>query len=326
MSEALIRIEHVKKHFPVPGHKGLSVKAVDDISFDIMPGEIVGVVGESGCGKSTLGRCVMRLEDISDGHIFYKDKEISHLEKHELKEIRKHMQMVFQNPFSSFNPRHTIGKALMDVAKEYGMNKEDGMARVTGLVKDIGLDPVVLTRRPSELSGGQLQRLAIARALIVDPDFILADEAVSALDVSVQAQILNMMMDLQEKYHLTMMFISHDLTVVEHICDEVVVMYLGKVMEKGTTEEIFGNTLHPYTKALLSAKPKDRPDEETNRIILSGDVPNAINVPPYCRFCTRCPEFMPGICDQKTPEFTHIDGNHWVACHKAADLKKETKN
>lgn len=317
MNEPLIKIQHVKKHFPVPGQSNLTVKAVDDVSFDIMPGQILGVVGESGCGKSTLGRCIMHLTGISEGKVFYKDKEISGLNDREMKEIRKHMQMVFQNPFSSFNPKHTIGKALIDVAKEYGMHKAQALERVKELVKDIGLDPVVLTRHPAELSGGQLQRLAIARALIVDPEFILADEAVSALDVSVQAQILNMIMDLREKYHLTMMFISHDLTVVEHISDEVVVMYLGKVMERGTIKEIFEDAMHPYTKALLSAKPRERPDQETNRIILKGDVPNAINVPPYCRFCTRCSEFISGVCDAKTPELVNVSGNHWVACHKA---------
>lgn len=317
MNEPLIKIQHVKKHFPVPGQSNLTVKAVDDVSFDILPGQILGVVGESGCGKSTLGRCIMHLTGISEGKVFYKDKEISGLNDREMKEIRKHMQMVFQNPFSSFNPKHTIGKALIDVAREYGMRKPQALERVKELVQDIGLDPVVLTRHPAELSGGQLQRLAIARALIVNPEFILADEAVSALDVSVQAQILNMIMDLREKYHLTMMFISHDLTVVEHISDEVVVMYLGRVMERGTIKEIFEDAMHPYTKALLSAKPRERPDQETNRIILKGDVPNAINVPPYCRFCTRCSEFVPGVCDTKTPELVNVGGDHWVACHKA---------
>lgn len=317
MKEPLIKIQHVKKHFPVPGQSSLTVKAVDDVSFDILPGQILGVVGESGCGKSTLGRCIMRLTGISEGKVFYKDREISGLNDREMKEVRKHMQMVFQNPFSSFNPKHTIGKALIDVAKEYGMRKPQALERVKELVKDIGLDPVVLTRHPAELSGGQLQRLAIARALIVNPEFILADEAVSALDVSVQAQILNMIMDLREKYHLTMMFISHDLTVVEHISDEVVVMYLGRVMERGTIKEIFEDAMHPYTKALLSAKPRERPDQETNRIILKGDVPNAINVPLYCRFCTRCSEFVPGVCDAKTPELVNVGGDHWVACHKA---------
>lgn len=322
MSEALIRIENVKKSFPVSGQKKLMVKAVDDVSFDICSGQIVGVVGESGCGKSTLGRCVMHLTGISDGSIYYKDTELSHLSEKQMKKFRSHMQMIFQNPFSSFNSRHTIGHALMSVTKEYGIKKEEALDRIKKLIQEIGLDPVVLTRRPSELSGGQLQRLAIARALIVNPEFILADEAVSALDVSVQAQILNMIMDLRKKYNLTMMFISHDLTVVEHISDEVVVMYLGKVMERGTTEELFGSTMHPYTKALLSAKPKDRPDQISNRIILKGDVPNAINVPPHCRFCTRCAEFEPGLCDSKTPELVNVGGRHWVACHKAKNNKK----
>lgn len=316
MSEALIQVSHLKKYFQVPKHKDLFVRAVDDVSFDITEGEIVGIVGESGCGKSTLGRCIMHLTDVTSGSVTYKGKDISGIGRKEMKEYRRHMQMVFQNPYSSFNPRHTIGGTLMDVTKEYGMNKKEGQERIVDLVGQIGLDPVVLARRPSELSGGQLQRLAIARALIVNPSFILADEAVSALDVSVQAQILNMIMDLRQEYHLTMMFISHDLTVVEHVSDEVVIMYLGKVMEKGKAVELFDNPLHPYTEALMSAKPREKPDQETNRIILNGDVPNAINVPPYCRFCTRCRDFIPGVCDKVAPQLKQVSGNHWVACHK----------
>jgi peptide/nickel transport system ATP-binding protein/oligopeptide transport system ATP-binding protein len=315
MSQPLIKVEHLKKYYPVAKSKEMFVKAVDDVSFEIPEGEILGVVGESGCGKSTMGRCVMRLTDITDGNIYFRGEDISKYDHKKMKEIRKHMQMVFQNPFSSFNPKHTIGKALLDVAKEYKMTNEEAHARIDELVDVIGLDPVVLRRRPSELSGGQLQRLAIARALVVNPEFILADEAVSALDVSVQAQILNMIMDLRKKYHLTMLFISHELTVVEHISDHVIVMYLGAVMEMGKTSELFQNTMHPYTKALLSAKPRETPDTQTDRIILQGDVPNAMNVPPFCRFCTRCPNFIPGKCDAQVPPLVNVGGDHWVACH-----------
>ncbi len=315
MSEALIKVENLKKYFPVAKRKDLFVKAVDDISFEVKEGEILGVVGESGCGKSTMGRCVMKLTDITDGKIFFRGEDITGYDKKKMKEIRRHMQMVFQNPFSSFNPRHTIGKALMDVAREYGMSKEDADKKISELVEVIGLDPIVLRRRPGELSGGQLQRLAVARALVVDPEFILADEAVSALDVSVQAQILNMIMDLRRRYNLTMLFISHELTVVEHISDHVIVMYLGAIMEMGTTEELFGNTLHPYSQALLSAKPRETPDTVTDRIMLQGEVPNALNIPPFCRFCTRCPKFIPGKCDAVTPPLVNVGGDHFVACH-----------
>ena len=260
----------------------------------------------------------MKLTVLTGGKIIFRGEDITDYSRNQMKDVRRHMQMVFQNPFSSFNPKHTIGKSLMDVAREYGMTNEEGEKRIQELVEVIGLDPVVLRRRPVELSGGQLQRLAIARALVVNPEFILADEAVSALDVSVQAQILNMIMDLREKYHLTMMFISHELTVVEHISDHVIVMYLGAIMEMGKTSELFDNTMHPYTQALLSAKPKDNPDAVTERIILEGDVPNAMEVPPFCRFCTRCRNFIPGRCDAEVPPLVHVGGDHYVACHLAS--------
>lgn len=324
MAETLIKVENLKKYFPVAKHKGLFIKAVDDISFEVKEGEILGVVGESGCGKSTMGRCVMKLTDITEGKIIFRGQDITNYNSRQMKDIRRHMQMVFQNPFSSFNPRHTIGRALMDVAREYGMSKEAADSKISELLEVIGLDPVVLRRRPGELSGGQLQRLAVARALVVNPEFILADEAVSALDVSVQAQILNMIMDLRNRYNLTMLFISHELTVVEHISDHVIVMYLGAIMEMGKTEELFGNTLHPYSQALLSAKPRETPDEKTDRIMLQGDIPNALNVPPFCRFCTRCPKFIPGKCDTITPPLVNVGGDHFVACHLAGSNTGET--
>lgn len=319
MSEALLKIDHLKKHFPIPRSRGELVKAVDDVSFEITQGEILGVVGESGCGKSTLARCVMRLTDITEGTIIFRGEDITHYSGAELQALRPHMQMVFQNPFSSFNPRHSIRTALSNAGKQFGMSSEDIKKRVEELLDATGLDSSVLDRRPKELSGGQLQRLAIARALMAKPEFILADEAVSALDVSVQAQILNMIMALRDKYHLTMMFISHELTVVEHICDYVIVMYLGAIVEMGRTEQLFENTAHPYTEALLSAKPREHPDIETNRIILEGDVPNAMEIPEFCRFHTRCPHFIPGRCDAVDPPVVELEKGHWAACHLAAD-------
>lgn len=315
MKEPLIKVDHLKKYFQVGKAKDRFVKAVDDVTFQVQQGEIVGIVGESGCGKSTMGRCLMKLIDITDGTICFDGVDITRFNKKQMDTVRSKMQMIFQNPFSSFNPRHTIGKSLMDVARHYGKTKEEAGKKIAELVEEIGLDPVVLARRPSELSGGQLQRLAIARALVAEPEFILADEAVSALDVSVQAQILNMLIDLRNKYHLTMVFISHELTVVEHISDHVIVMYLGTVVEQGTSEELFYHPEHPYTRALLAAKPRETPDEEISRELLTGDIPSPMNIPAGCRFCTRCPACIPGKCDVEVPELRHIGGDHYAACH-----------
>lgn len=317
--ETILKVEHLKKYFPLDRSKDEVVKAVDDVSFNVQKGQIVGIVGESGCGKSTLGRCIMNLTTATEGKVIFRGENLYDLPPAKMKEMRRNMQMVFQNPYSSFNPRHIIGKSLMDVGLEYGMSKADTAKRLEELLKLIELDPIVLTRRPSELSGGQLQRLAIARALVVNPEFILADEAVSALDVSVQAQILNMLMDLRKEFNLTMLFISHDLTVIEHISDYIVVMYLGRIVEMGNGREIFNSPAHPYTKALLSAKPRERPDQNTKRIILKGDVPNAVHIPANCRFCNRCPEYKKEICDHGEPILTQISGTHYAACAKNRD-------
>lgn len=316
MSEALIQIRDLKKYYHAKSNrKSVDIKALDGVSLDIYKGEILGVVGESGCGKSTLGRCIMRLIDSTEGSISFRGTDITKRGMKEMKDLRRHMQMVFQNPFSSFNPKHSINRSLTDVGKLFGMSDADIKARIHELLSVIGLDVVVLGRHPGELSGGQLQRLAIARALLVSPEFMMADEPVSALDVSVQAQILNLILKLKREFSLTMMFISHELTVVEHICDRVIVMYLGSIMEMGSTDALFSRTMHPYSKALLSSKPKDTPDDETNRIILQGDVPSAMDIPPFCRFCTRCPSFIPGKCDAEIPELVQIADDHWVACH-----------
>lgn len=315
MSKVMIEIQDVKKYYPVKNKKVL--KALDGVSLEVYENEILGVVGESGCGKSTLGRCIMNLTDVTEGSIQFNGKTLSCLDAKELRQVRSHMQMVFQNPFSSFNPKFSIGKSLAMVGKFYGLSSEQVKRRLGELLDVVSLDKSVLNRMPVELSGGQLQRLAIARALISKPDFILADEPVSALDVSVQAQILNLLLDLRNEYHQTMLFISHDLPVVEHICDRVVVMYLGSIMEVGTVDDLFSYTGHPYTKALLAAKPKENPDVVKEEIQLQGDVPNALNMPSGCKFHTRCPLAKQGLCDVKVPELKEVAKEHRVACHLA---------
>ena len=312
MSDVLIEVKNVKKYYR-KGKKTL--KALDQVNIEVWDNEILGVVGESGCGKSTLGRCMMNLIQPTEGTITLNGKDIFTLSKTELKEIRKKIQMVFQNPFSSFNPKYTIRKNLSMVARFYGMNSAETSRRLEELLEVISLDKSVLGRMPTELSGGQLQRLAIARALISRPEIIIADEPVSALDVSVQAQILNLLLDLKSNYHQTMVFISHDLPVVEHICDRVVVMYLGSVMEMGTVDDLFSNTAHPYTMALLAAKPRENPDVVKEEAQLQGDVPNALNMPSGCKFHTRCPRAKEGLCDCEVPALKEIAQGHVAACH-----------
>jgi len=296
-------------------HEIKYLHAVDDVSLSIEKGEIFGIVGESGCGKSTLGRCILRLTDITDGKVCFEGKDITHLKQHELKNQRRYMQMVFQNPFSSFNPKMSIGSSLREVGKVHKIPYNDTEKKISQLLDYISLPSDVLSRPPNELSGGQLQRLAIARALLLEPHFIMADEPVSALDVSVQAQILNLILDLRDRLNLTLMFISHELTVVEHICDFVAVMYLGVIVEKAPTEELFRNILHPYTQALFSAKPRENPEQDTSRIVLEGDVPSAIDIPSGCRFALRCPQFKKGKCDVESPNLREISPGHFVSCH-----------
>lgn len=313
----LIRVENVRKYFSKDSKQ---VKALDGIHLEIPKGSFVGVVGESGCGKSTLGRCIMRLIDVSDGSIFYNGADITKFGPKQMREYRAKMQMVFQNPFSSFDPKRTIWDSITEVGRFYKMSEQEIQQRIEEMITWINLDENVIHRHPNELSGGQLQRLAIARAMLLNPEFIMADEPVSALDVSVQAQILNIFMDIRKNSNLTMMFISHDLTVVRHVCDIVVVMYLGTVVEKGTAEEIFSNPSHPYTQALLSSRPKDDPDKESSRIMLSGDIPNAMNVPSGCRFWPRCSQYKEGLCDCHSPEEQCIGGTHYVSCLRSEEL------
>jgi peptide/nickel transport system ATP-binding protein/oligopeptide transport system ATP-binding protein len=320
MSEELIRVNQLKKYYPVYANKYGSSKtrqllAVDDVSFSIKKGQIYGVVGESGCGKSTLGRCLLRLVDLTEGNIYFKGEDISLYRHRELKRVRHQMQMVFQNPFSSFNPKMTIGQSLFEIGKFYKIPKDDTKIKIKQLLEHINLQDDALYRYPNELSGGQLQRLAIARALMLDPLFIIADEPVSALDVSVQAQILNLILDLRDKLSLTLLFISHELTVVEHVCDRVAVMYMGKIVEEASTVEIFSKKKHPYTEALISARPKEDPEQKTDRIILEGELPSAIDIPRGCRFFSRCPKFQKGRCDEEVPLLKEIAPEHLVACH-----------
>lgn len=319
MSETVIQAVDLVKNFPVAskklGEKPKALHAVGGVTLSISKGEIFGVVGESGCGKSTLGRCLLRLETITGGQVLFQGQDITQLSGKSLKPLRRNMQMIFQNPYASFNPKQKIGAALREVAKVHGVPADEAETKIKDLLKEVNLPEDALNRIPSEMSGGQLQRLAIARALLLDPAFIVADEPVSALDVSVQAQILNLLMDLREKFSLTMLFISHEMTVVRHLCDRVAVMYLGTVVEQAETEELFGNLLHPYTQALMSAIPTLDPDHKKNRIVLEGDIPSAIDLPSGCPFadrCVRCSE----ECRASRPPLRDVGGGHLVACHK----------
>lgn len=320
MDDNFLEVKNIKKYFMVENEifKKASTKylhAVDEISFAIKKGSILGVVGESGSGKSTLGRCVLKLLDIDSGEIFFEGKNITSLSGKEQRELRKNMQMIFQNPYSSFNPSMTLGSSLREVCSVYKFSKSETKERIENLLAMANLTPDVLDRKPNELSGGQLQRMAIVRALILNPKFIVADEPVSALDVSVQAQVLNLLMDIVKEYGLTMMFISHELTVVEHLCDEVAVMYLGKIMEIAPAEELFKDIKHPYTEALLAAKPKDHPADEKEVRLLEGEIPSAINVKPGCRFAGRCPYAQVVCSDPVTPSLREVSPGHYVACH-----------
>jgi oligopeptide/dipeptide ABC transporter ATP-binding protein len=318
MSHPIVQVVDLKKTYPVParrlGEKTRELRAVDGISFSIPKGGIFGVVGESGCGKSSLGRCLLRMEEITGGSLLFQGEDITNLSGGALLELRRHMQMIFQNPYGSFNPKQKIGSALHEVAKVHRLSKAEAKERIAGLLSEINLPQDTLHRIPSEMSGGQLQRLAIARALLLTPDFIVADEPVSALDVSVQAQILNLLMDLREKLSLTMLFISHEMTVVRHLCDEVAVMYLGTVVEQAETEELFRNLLHPYTQALMSAIPNIDPDRKMERVILQGDLPSAIDVPPGCPFAPRC-IYCTEQCLAERPLLREVAPGHKVACH-----------
>lgn len=309
----LVRVKNLVKYFPVENSDDV-VRAVDDVSFDIFAGETLGLVGESGCGKSTVGRCLLRLHEPTSGSVSFEGQEIIGLPNKEMQKLRREMQIIFQDPYASLNPRLSILSIVSEPLKIHGIgNKTEQKERVADLLKKVGLDPDYMFRYPHEFSGGQRQRLGIARALALNPKLIIADEPVSALDVSVQAQVVNLLQDLQAEFGLTYLFISHGLAVVEHISNRVAVMYLGKIVEIAEAKELYELPLHPYTKALLSAIPIPDPKQKRERIVLKGDVPTPINPPSGCRFRTRCPIAIPE-CAEKVPELREITKGHSAAC------------
>lgn len=318
--ENILEVNKLKKYFPIKD--GLIqkvvgyVRAVDGITFNIKRGTTMSLVGESGCGKSTAGRSILRLIGKSGGQVLFNGKEIYDMDKKELRDLRTKMQIIFQDPYSSLSPRLPIAEIIGEAVREHNIvPKEEYDDYIDKIMKDCGLQPYHKDRYPHEFSGGQRQRICIARALALNPEFIVCDEPVSALDVSIQAQIINLLKDLQEKYKLTYLFISHDLSVVEHISDTIGVMYLGDLVEYGTKEDIFSNPCHPYTKALLSAIPTPDPNVKMNRIVLEGSIPSPANPPKGCKFHTRCKDCIKGVCDQKRPEPIMLSDSHYVVCH-----------
>jgi len=319
VTKPIVEMENVKKYFPIRG--GVfsrvvgNIKAVDDVSFSINKGETLGLVGESGCGKSTLGRTILRLLEPSGGQVFFKGNNIFETEKHEFQKLRRELQIIFQDPYSSLNPRLNVGEIIGESLEIHKISSgKEKQKRVEYMLEVCGLAPHHHRRYPHEFSGGQRQRVGIARALTLNPDFVVADEPISSLDVSIQAQIVNLMEDLQEKFGLTYLFISHDLSMVRHISDNVAVMYLGKIVEICGKSELYDNPLHPYTQALLSAVPVMDPDAKSQRIILKGDVPSPANPPEGCNFNPRC-RYAEKRCRLEEPELREIDSGHLVSCH-----------
>ena len=309
----LVGVRGLVKHFPVEGSDDV-VRAVDGVTFEILQGETLGLVGESGCGKSTVGRCILRLIEPSAGEVKFEGRDVRAMGGRELRELRREMQIIFQDPYASLNPRMRVRDIIGEPLLIHGMKeKEERRARVGELLRRVGLDPDYMNRYPHEFSGGQRQRIGIARALALNPKLIVADEPVSALDVSVQAQVVNLLQDLQAEFGLTYLFISHGLAIVEHISTRVAVMYLGRIVEVASAAELYGEPLHPYTQALLSAIPIPDPGRKRERIILTGDVPTPINPPSGCRFRTRCPAAIPE-CAQIDPDLREISPNHTAAC------------
>lgn len=321
MNDVILDVKHLKKHFPVK--QGLlmrevaQVKAVDDISLEIRRGETIGLVGESGCGKSTLGRALIRLYEPSSGAVTFNGRDFLNLKGEDLRRERRNMQMIFQDPYASLDPRMTVGQILSEPFEIHGILKSsEREAKVKSLLETVGLKASHINRYPHEFSGGQKQRICIARALALEPSLIICDEPVSALDVSIQAQILNLMKDLQKKFNLTYVFISHDLSVIEHICDRIAVMYLGKIVEIATREELFKNPQHPYTQALIQAIPRIGEGKRRIKKSLGGEVPSPLNPPSGCAFHPRCPHRM-DICDKRVPTLKNhnpADPAHQAAC------------
>jgi oligopeptide transport system ATP-binding protein len=319
----LVKVKDLKMHFPIT--QGIiiqrrigAIKAVDGVSFDIVRGETLGLVGESGCGKSTTGRAILQLYHPTAGEVYFEDQDLTALKGERLRKMRRRMQMIFQDPYASLNPRMTVGDIIGEPLLVHGIAKgKDRRERVQELLSVVGLNPYFVNRYPHEFSGGQRQRIGVARALAVQPDFIVCDEPISALDVSIQAQIINLLEDLQGEFNLTYLFIAHDLSVVRHISDRIAVMYLGKLVELTGRKELYDNPLHPYTQALLSAVPIPDPvvEEQRHRILLPGDVPSPASPPVGCNFNTRCPVVM-DVCYEKEPEFLDVGDGHWAACFR----------
>lgn len=327
MSEKLLEVQHLQQFFPVKGkmfHKQY-VKAVDDVSFFINEGETFGLVGESGCGKTTTGRTILRLYEPTGGKIFYRGKDVTTCD---FTPYRKKMQMVFQDPYASLDPRMTVGDIIGEPLDIHHLvsNKEERHDKILSLLKQVGLNSEHANRYPHEFSGGQRQRIGIARALAVDPEFIVCDEPVSALDVSIQAQVVNMFEDLQQKMGLTYLFIAHDLAVVKHISNRIGVMYLGKLVEMADSDTLYANPIHPYTQSLLSAIPIPDPKQsrQKKRIVLQGDVPSPLNPPSGCRFRTRCP-YATEQCAAEIPEFKEYEAGHFAACHRIGEIQRNLK-
>jgi peptide/nickel transport system ATP-binding protein len=327
----LVELDDVKVWFPIKSgvimdrHVG-DIKAVDGVSLEIQRGETLGLVGESGCGKSTVGRAILRLYEPTAGRIVFDGQDITTLSETELRPLRRRMQMVFQDPYASLNPRHSVGRMVSEPMRVHGLSgRRVSAQRVRELLETVGLPADAASRYPHEFSGGQRQRIGVARALALNPDFIVADEPVSALDVSIQAQIINLLENLQREFALTYLFIAHDLAVVRHISDRIAVMYLGLIVEISPAEELYDNPLHPYTISLLSAVPIPDPEVEMKRqqqaILLPGDLPSPANPPPACRFHTRCPYIQPTRCTEDVPQLRKLSDGHLVACHWAEDIK-----
>ena len=321
MTAPLLQVKNLVKHFPIKGgifaREVERVHAVDGVSFDLAAGETLGVVGESGCGKSTTGRCILRLIEPTSGEVWFEGKNVTAMGRHELRAMARDMQIIFQDPYASLNPRMTVGAIVGEalIIHKLTSGRAEFEARIVELLETVGLASDHMRRYPHEFSGGQRQRIGIARALAVSPRLIVCDDAVSALDVSIQAQVINLLEDLQSQFGLTYVFIAHDLSVVEHTSDRVAVMYLGRIVEIASAKDLYTRPLHPYTEALLSAVPIPDPQLKRQRIRLQGDVPSPIRPPPGCHFHTRCPIARKGVCDVDKPELKLAADGHWVSCH-----------
>jgi peptide/nickel transport system ATP-binding protein len=335
MEETLLRVTELKKWFPVRvgfvksivGGEKLFVKAVDGISFDIKPGEIYGLAGESGSGKTTTGRLVLRLIEPTAGKVYYKDKEITRLTPKEFGPYRRKMQIIFQDPYESLNPRMTIGTIVSEPlhVQRVCKNEQEVEERVHQALEEVELTPPeeFFFRYPHEVSGGQRQRIAVARALVLKPDFIVADEPVSMLDVSIRAEVLNLMVSLMEKRNVAFLYVTHDLALARHLCNRIGIMYLGKIMERGYTEDIIYEPLHPYTRALMAAVPVPDPESKRAEVVIKGEIPSPINPPSGCRFHTRCPSYIGDICRLTEPTLVHVGKDRYVACHLYSEKAKD---